>query len=152
MVSGYTTSESDSLLAISGKTGLKVGELLFAAVLIASLGAIMDIAISVASAVSEVHASNPGLNRGGLFRSGMNVGRDMMGTMANTLILVYAGTSLNTIILIYSLEHNYYQILNSNAIVIQIIEALTGSLAVIMTVPAVAFISSALAFRRHASK
>ncbi|MGA2545878.1 MAG: YibE/F family protein [Rectinemataceae bacterium] len=144
LISGYTTAEADSLLAIGGQSGMKVGELLFAAMLIASSGAIMDVAISVASAVREVRASNPGLTRTRLFASGMNVGRDMMGTMANTLILAFTGASLNTLILIYSLEHSFYQILNSNTIVIEIVEALTGSLAVILTVPAVAIIAALL--------
>jgi uncharacterized membrane protein len=87
---------------------MKAGELLFAGMLIASLGAIMDVAMSVASSVCEVHASNPLLARGYLLRSGMNVGRDIMGTMANTLILAFTGASLNTIILIYSLERSPY--------------------------------------------
>ena len=144
-ISGYTTAEADSLLAIAGRSGMKAGELLFAGMLIASLGAIMDVAISVASSVCEVRASNPLLARGDLFRSGMNVGRDIMGTMANTLILAFTGASLNTIILIYSLERSPYQILDSNAITIDLVQALTGSLAVILTVPAVAFIAAALA-------
>jgi uncharacterized membrane protein len=144
LVSGYTTAEADSLLAIAGRTGMRVGELLFAAFLIATSGAVMDIAISVASSVAEVHSGNPGLSSAELFRSGMNVGRDMMGTMANTLILAFTGASLNTLILIYSLERSWFQILNSNAITIEIIQSLTGSLAVILTVPAVAFISSRL--------
>jgi uncharacterized membrane protein len=152
MISGYATAESDSLLAIAGKTGMKVGELLFAAFLIASLGAIMDVAISVASAVSEVHASSPGMKRGGLFRSGMGVGRDMMGTMANTLMLAFTGASLNTLILIYSLEHSFYQILDSNAIVIEIVQALAGSLAVILTVPAVAFVAAAFMAPRPSAR
>jgi uncharacterized membrane protein len=142
MVSGYTTSEADTLIAIASQTGMKAGELLFASVLIASLGAIMDIAISVSSAVCEVNTSNPYLNRCRLFRAGMNVGRDIMGTMANTLILAFTGVSINMMILIYSLEHSYYQILNSSAVVMEIIEALAGSLAVVLTVPATAFIAS----------
>ncbi len=143
-ISGYTTPEADSLLAIAGHSRMKVGELLFAAMLISSLGAIMDVAISVASSVREVRASNPALSRIELFRSGMNVGRDMMGTMANTLMLAFAGASLNMIILVYSLEHSLYQILNSNAIAIELVQSLTGSLAVVLTVPAVAFASAAL--------
>ena len=146
-ISGYSTAEADSLLAIGGHGGMKVSGLLFASILIASLGAIMDVAISVASSVCEVRAANPSMTRGRLFRSGMNVGRDMMGTMANTLILAFAGASLNTVILIYSLEHSYYQILNSNAIAIELGQALTGSLSVVLTVPAVAFAAAALAAR-----
>jgi len=143
-ISGYTTAEADSLLAIAGQSGMRVGELLFAAFLISTLGAEMDIAISVASAVSEVSASNPSLGRPELFRAGMNVGRDMMGAMANTLILAFAGGSLNALILIYSLERSAYQILNSNAVAIEIVQALSAGLVVILTVPAVAFFAAAL--------
>jgi uncharacterized membrane protein len=149
-VSGYTTAEADSLLAISGRTGMKVGELLFAAFLISTLGAEMDISISVASAVSEVRDGNPSLGRGVLFRAGMNVGRDMMGTMANTLILAFAGTSLNSMILIYSLEHSANQILDSNAVAIEIGQSLCAGLAVFLTVPAVAALASLLCARNSA--
>jgi uncharacterized membrane protein len=79
----------------------------------------------------------------------MNVGIDMMGTMANTLILAFTGASLTTLILIYSIEHSYTQILNSNFIVMEAIEALTGSIAVIVSVPAVAFIASRQPGRRY---
>lgn len=147
-ISGYTTAEADSLLAIAGHGGMRVGELLFAAFLISTLGAEMDIAISVASAVSEVHAGNPKLGRAALFRAGMNVGRDMMGTMANTLILAFAGSSLNALILIYSLERSADQILNSNAAAIEIVQALGAGLVVILTVPAVARFAAALYTRR----
>jgi uncharacterized membrane protein len=147
-VSGFTTPEADSLLAIAGKTGMRVGELLFAAFLISTLGAEMDISISVASTVAEVHAGNAELGRKELFRAGMNVGRDMMGTMANTLILAFAGSSLNAIILIYSIERSFNQIVNSNTVAIEIVQSLTAGLAVIFTVPAVAFIAAGLLARK----
>jgi uncharacterized membrane protein len=141
-ISGYSTAEADSLLAISGRTGMNVGELLFAAFLISTLGAEMDISISVASAVDEVRVGNPGLKRSELFRAGMNVGRDIMGTMANTLVLAFLGTSLNAVILMYSLERSSYQLLNSNAIAIELAQSLCAGLAIVLTVPAVAFVAS----------
>lgn len=143
-LSGYNMSDYDSLLAISGHTGMKVEELLFAAIIISSLGAVMDIAISVASSVNEVYRSNQLATGKMLFNSGINVGRDMMGTMANTLILAFTGSSLNMIILIYTYNINYNQILNSNTIAIEIVQAISGSLAVIFTVPLVSFISAKL--------
>lgn len=143
-LSGYSTNESDVLIQIAGRTHMKIGELLFAAVLISSLGAIMDIAISIASAVTEVYARNSKLNVKELFSSGMNVGRDMMGTMANTLIIAFTGASLNTLILIYSWNVTYYQLLNNNMIGIYIIQAVSGSIAVILTVPLVSFVSAQL--------
>ena len=62
-------------------------------------GAVMDVAMSIASACWELRELNPDLPRKALFRSGMNIGQDAMGTMANTLILAFAGSSLNTLLL-----------------------------------------------------
>lgn len=104
----------------------------------------MDISISVASAIQEVFHSNRKLRHNQLFLSGLNVGRDMMGTMSNTLILAFTGTSLNTLILIYSYNVSYYQLMNMNLIGIEVIQGLSGSLAVILTVPIVAFIAARL--------
>lgn len=142
--SGYTFSDTESLLAISSHSGLRVGGLFFAAVLVASLGAVMDVAISVSSSVNEVYRGNPGAGRKALFASGMNVGRDMLGTMANTLILAFTGSSLVGLIQIYTYNMPYNQVMNSNQIATEIIQALTGSFAVVVTVPTVSFLSAKL--------
>ncbi len=143
-LSGFSTNEADTLIQIAGATHMKVGELLFAAILISSVGAIMDIAISIASSVNELSLRNNGLTAKDLFNSGMNVGRDMMGTMANTLIIAFTGTSLNLLVLLYSWNVTYYQLINTNMIGIYIIQAVSGSIAVILTVPLVSFFSSQL--------
>jgi uncharacterized membrane protein len=143
-LSGFSASEADTLIQIAGKTHMKVAELLFAAILISSLGAIMDIAISIAASVQEVYQKNSSLGLRELFASGMNVGRDMMGTMANTLIIAFTGTSLNILVLLYSWDVRYYQLINNNMIGIYIVQAVSGSIAVILTVPLVAFFAARL--------
>ncbi len=143
-LSGYSTNESDTLIQIAGATHMQIGQLLFAAILISSLGAIMDIAISIASSVNEVYAGNNSLNVKELFNSGMNVGRDMMGTMANTLIIAFTGAALNTLVLLYAWNVSYYQLINSSLVGIYVIQAVSGSIAVILTVPLVAFVSARL--------
>jgi uncharacterized membrane protein len=143
-LSGFNTNEYDSLIQIAGATHMRVSELLFAAILISSLGAVMDIAISIASSVNEVFMGNSSLGARELFIAGMNVGRDMMGAMANTLIIAFTGTSLNMLVLLYAMDVTYYQVLNNNMIGIYIIQAVSGSLAVILTVPLVSFISARL--------
>jgi len=143
-LSGFSTNEADMLIQIAGKTHMKAGELLFAAILISSLGALMDIAISIATSVNEVFASNSRLRTKELFNSGMNVGRDMMGTMANTLIVAFTGTSLNILVLLYSWDVKYYQLINNNMIGIYVIQAVSGGIAVILTVPFVSFFSAKL--------
>ena len=144
VTSGYTLGDTESLLAIASRSGLKIGPLLFAAVLISSLGAVMDVAISVASSINEVYRNNPKASRRALFACGMNVGRDMMGTMANTLILALTGSSLVTLIQIYTYNMLYYQVMNSNSITTAIIQALTGSIGVVLTVPMVSLIAAGL--------
>ena len=109
----------------------------------------MDVAISVASTINEIHDKNPQLSRKELFSSGINVGRDMMGTMSNTLILAFTGSSINTLVYIYSYNYSYYQVLNMYSIGIEIIQGISATLGVILTVPFVAFISSMFLSRRR---
>ena len=87
---------------------------------------------------------NPHISRSELYKSGINVGRDMMGTMSNTLILAFTGGSINTLILSYSYCMQYNQIINMYSIGIEIMQGISGSIAVILTVPVVSVISSAL--------
>ena len=148
MISGFTFGDTDSLMQIAAHTELKVGGLLFAAVLISSLGAVMDIAMSIASAVNEVHVNNPSAGFRELFSAGMHMGRDMMGTMANTLILAFTGSSIVMLVQIYTYNMQAYQVLNTNSIAVEIIQALSGSFAVISAVPVVSALSAQLFGRR----
>lgn len=143
-VTGFHTEEVETLVVIARDHGMQIEGLLFAGILIASLGAIMDVAMSIASSIHEIYCANPKLGKKGLFLSGINVGRDMMGTMSNTLILAFTGTSLNSLILIYSYNVSYNQLINMNMIGIEIVQGLSGSIAIILTVPIIAFISSRL--------
>lgn len=143
-LSGYTMGEAGSLLTVSANSNLQIGGLMFAAVIISSLGAVMDMAISVASSANEVYEANTNISAKASFLSYMNVGRDMMGTMANTLILVFTGSSLNLLILIYTYNMQYVQVINSNEITTEIVEALIGSIGAILTVPIVAFTAAKL--------
>lgn len=141
-ISGNNVSDIENLMYIGQMTDIDVGELMFAGILISTLGAVMDVAISVASTINEIHDKNPQLSRKELFSSGINVGRDMMGTMSNTLILAFTGSSINTLVYIYSYNYSYYQVLNMYSIGIEIIQGISATLGVILTVPFVAFISS----------
>lgn len=100
-LSGYNVSNIEALLFVGQNTRIDVGQLLFAGILFASLGAVLDIAMDVSAAVSELHQMNPEKNARALFKSGMNVGQDVMGTMAVTLILAVFGGSLGTWVLDY---------------------------------------------------
>ena len=143
-ISGLNVSDVETLAYIAQNSRLDVSGVLFSGILIASLGAVMDVSMSVASTIAEIRANSPDLGKGELFRSGINVGRDMMGTMSNTLILAFAGSSINTLIMIYSYSMPYLEYMNGYEIGIELLRGISGSLGVILTVPFVSFISAML--------
>ncbi|NQX59874.1 YibE/F family protein [Paenibacillus qinlingensis] len=141
-ISGYSTPEVEILIVVADQTGMQLKGLLFAGILLSSLGAIIDVGIAISSSVYEVYLTNPNLSKKELFFSGLNVGRDMMGTMANTLILAFTGTSLASLMIIYVSQVSSNQLINMNMITIEAIQGITGCFGVVLTVPIVAFISS----------
>lgn len=134
-ISGYNVSDIESLLTLWNVSGIQVGGLLFSGLLISSLGAVMDVAMSIASSIAEVRAQNPSLSRKELFKAGMHIGRDMMGTDSNTLILAFAGGSVSMLLLDYAYDLPYLQIINSNNIGIAVMQGLSGSFGIVLSVP-----------------
>lgn len=141
-ISGMNMDEAESLLLTAVDNGLKIRGLYICGILIAAEGAVMDVAMTISSAVAELRAVNPALTPRQLFRSGMNIGRDAMGTMANTLVLAFAGTSLNMMIFIYAYDVSYIQLLNADFVAIEVIRSLAGSVGIVLTVPVVAAVSA----------
>ena len=104
----------------------------------------MDVAMSISSALEEVHAANPEYGAKELFRAGMNIGRDMVGTMTNTLILAFLGSGFTLIIYLYSLGLARYQLLPSAYMAIELIGGLSSSIGMILAIPLTALISAAM--------
>lgn len=147
-VSAYVMDEAEGLILARGDSGLQLGGLLLSGILIAAEGAVMDTSMSVASAMAELKEKRPDIGTGELFRSGMRIGRDTTGTMANTLVLAFAGSSLNMMVLIYSYHVSFYQLMNTDFIAVELVRAVAGSMGIILTVPCVAVISAILLTRK----
>ena len=122
--------------------------LLVAGIIISALGAVMDVAMSISSSLEEVHAANPSLTRTDLFRSGMNIGRDMAGTMTNTLILAFLGGEFTLTIFLYARGLAFYRLFSTPLVGLETISGISASLGLIMAIPLTAFISSALISRK----
>lgn len=143
-ISTFNTAELQDLLFVSTKTSLKVKDLLFAGILISSLGAIMDTTMSITSSIFEMKDVNNNLSKSQLFISGMNIGKDIMGTMTNTLILAFTGSSINILIVYFMYNMPYIQLINIDLIVLEIVQGLSGGIAVILSIPITAFAASEL--------
>ncbi len=128
---------------VGGKTGARsLAGLLVAGVVVASLGAVMDVAMSLSSALWEVHAANPSMGRKELWRAGMNVGRDMVGTMTNTLILAFLGSGFVLVLYIYTIAPDAHQLLSSAFLATELVSGISSSIGVILSVPLTAAICS----------
>ena len=143
-MNGFNMQEAENLILYGADKGLKISGLLVCGVLISALGAVMDVALGIASSVWEMREQNPDASAGSLFRSGMQIGRDAMGTMANTLILAFAGTSLNMLILVQTYDIPFLQLINTDSIALEVVQSVAGSFGILLTVPLVAFISARL--------
>lgn len=124
--------------------------LLAAGMLIGALGVIMDVGISIASSVWEVSRADRALSCHDLYKSGMNIGRDIMGTMTTTLVLAYTGGALPLMLLAAQMPST--KLLNLDLVATEITAALAGSLGLVCTIPLTAFVAARLMARRRRQK
>ena len=150
-LSGLQMEEAESLLLIATESELSIKGLFISGVLIASLGAVMDTAMSLASSLEEIYQSNPEISEKQLIKSGMIIGRDTMGTMSNTLVLAFSGTALNLMILMYSYGVTFKQMINTDFVGIELIRCLAGTMGIVMTVPVVSILGAKIIFK-HSKK
>ena len=141
---GFKSSDAENLLVAAQNSGLNVSTVLFAATMIASLGAVMDVAVSLLSALWEVRLADPDITGRGLWRAGLRMGRDMIGTMSNTLIFAFAGGSLTTLLVLMTYGTDPVQLLHSDYIALEMAHGLCGTCAVILTVPLASLVSAAV--------
>lgn len=143
-LSGFKSGDAENLLVAAQNTGLNISTVLFAATMIASLGAVMDVAVSLLSALWEVRLADPDITGRGLWRAGLRMGRDMIGTMSNTLIFAFAGGSLTTLLVLMTYGTDPVQLLHSDYIALEMAHGLCGTCAVILTVPLASLVSAAV--------
>ncbi len=136
------SSEEARILAASFSLDFK--GLLFSGIIIAALGAVMDVAVSISSGIAEVKKANLEITRKNLMSSGMQIGKDVIGTMSNTLIFAYVGASLFILLLFTKFGDSYLKFFNFDFVAEEIIGAVCGSIGLILTVPITAFFASYL--------
>lgn len=141
-------ASEESRILFSKFPELNIRGVLFAGIIIGALGAVMDVAISIASSVSEVNLANKKLSFWELFKSGMNVGKDIMGTMTNTLIFAYVGASFALLLLFYQVNESYLKFLNFDFVAEEIVRSIAGSIGLVLTIPITSFIISYLLHKK----
>ena len=139
-LSGAGKEEAIMLSVASKDVVFNFRELLFAEIIVSALGACMDVGMSISSSLSELKMKNPSITAKELFKSGMNIGGDMIGTMTNTLILSFIGSSLVLVLLYMSSSIKFIDVINIEAIATEAVCAIAGSIGIVYTVPITAII------------
>lgn len=147
-LTGLVDEESVFLLYMETPKPIDLKAIIFAAIIIGAMGAIMDVAMSIASSLAEVREIMEVPTFGALMKSGIQIGRDIMGTMANTLVLAYIGSSLSMVLLLIAYNKSLLGLLNKEMIVVEILQTLVGSMGILFTIPLTSAIS-AFVYTRH---
>ncbi len=123
--------------------------LVYGSIIIGCVGAVMDVAVDISASLKELTVKLGGADAKTLFRSGLNIGRDVIGTMSNTLILAYIGGSMGSVVLfLYNFGTSPVQLFNYESLVIEILHILVGSLGILFTLPMTAAVCAFVYSRR----
>ncbi|MBQ4575976.1 MAG: YibE/F family protein [Clostridia bacterium] len=156
LISGVLTFASDTVLKLTGFKDeqsiyllqINNGELdlkavVFAAIIIGAVGAIMDVAVDIAASLHELALKIKRPTFGELVSSGFSIGRDIIGTMSNTLVLAYIGSSFCSILLlVYTCGDSMLYLLNREGIITELLQIMVGSFGILLTIPATTLISA----------
>lgn len=147
-LSGVVSEDFTYLIYIQDEVPINLRGVLFMGIIIGSLGAVMDVAMSISSSLEEIVLNAPNIKPISLIKSGLNIGKDIMGTMANTLILAYMGGSLSTVLLMLVYGRPTSLLIHSEYLASEVLQAIAGSLGILFTIPITAVVSAYLLQKR----
>lgn len=143
-LTGLINEEAYYIQTINNSNPFDLKAIIFGGIIIGATGAIMDVAVSISSSLKEVYENSKEENKNfkSLMKSGITIGRDMMGTMSNTLVMAYIGNSLSTTLLIIVYSGSIIELFNREMIIVEILQILIGSFGLLLTIPFSSFICS----------
>jgi uncharacterized membrane protein len=136
------SSEEAGMLSVMTGSMINMKGLLLAGILIGVLGVLDDITISQSAIVEELAKTSPNLGKKELYHKAMNIGRDHIASMVNTLVLAYAGVSLPLLLLFIDNPHPTSEIINYEFIAEEIVRTLVGSIGLVLAVPITTYLAA----------
>ncbi len=148
-MTGLIEEESIYLVQLYPDNPINLKAIIFAMIIVGAVGAVMDVSMSISSSLYELRIKSPEIKPQTLMKSGFTIGRDMMGTMANTLVLAYIGSSLTSVLLLVAYNADIQQVINRELIVAEILQALAGSMGMLLTLPLTSAICSVIYYSKE---
>ena len=143
-LTGMIDTDFVSLTFLPTANPINLNAIIFAGIIIGAVGAVMDVAVSISSALWELKRTSPQLSFGEFLKSGVNIGRDIMGSMTNTLVLAYIGSSLTVILLLIVYTDSLAELLSRELVIIELLKALIGGMGILLTMPLTAIVCAIL--------
>jgi len=151
-IQGFGNEQAETLIGLSVYVQTNFSEIVICGVLIGLIGAIIDVSISISSSMYEIHKSNPAAPKKNLFISGMNIGRDILGTMTNTILFAYIGGFMTLIIYFNKLNYTFLSIINAKIFCSEVFQSLCGGVGIVLIIPITSFIASEILNLKFLSK
>lgn len=148
-MTGLLEEESIYLVQLYPDNPINLKAIIFAMIIVGAVGAVMDVSMSISSSLHELRIKSPDIRPKELMKSGFTIGRDMMGTMANTLVLAYIGSSLTCVLLLVAYNSSIEQVINREVIVAEILQALAGSMGMLLTLPLTSAVCSVVYYLKE---
>lgn len=147
-MTGLIEEQSIYLVQLYPDNPINLKAIIFAMIIVGAVGAVMDVSMSISSSLYELRIKSPEIRSAELMKSGFTIGRDMMGTMANTLVLAYIGSSLTSVLLLVAYNSSIEQVVNRELIVAEILQALAGSMGMLLTLPLTSAVCSVMYYNK----
>jgi uncharacterized membrane protein len=141
-IQGFGKEQIEDIPYLSLNVQIDFAKIVICEVLIGLLGAIIDVAISIASAMNEIYKNDSLISKKNLFKSGMNIGKDILGTMTNTLLFALVGGLMTSIVYFYRLHYSIADILNAKVFCAEVFQIFCSGIGIILIIPISAFITS----------
>lgn len=151
-IQGFGIEQIESIAYFSTYIQVDFTKVITCQILIGLLGAIIDVSISISSSIYEIYSNNSSASQSNLFKSGMNIGKDILGTMTNTILFAYVGGFMTLVIYFNELHYKISDILNAKVFCSEVFQGLCGGIGIILIIPITAVITSRLITLKHTSK
>jgi uncharacterized membrane protein len=141
-IHGFGIEQAETVAYVSPYVQLDFSKIVICQILTGLLGAIIDVSISISSSMYEVYRGNSSISKNSIFSSGMNIGKDILGTMTNTLLFAFIGGFTTLIIYFDQLKYSISDILNAKVFCSQVFQILCSGIGIVLIIPVTAFVTS----------
>ncbi|MDX8045094.1 YibE/F family protein [Gracilibacillus sp. S3-1-1] len=135
MIQGFGEEETDELVVFSLHIGIDFVKVATSVIIMGTIGAIIDTAISITSPMREIHYHNPSISRKELFLAGIRIGRDILNTSTNTLFFAFFGSSMGLLMWFKDLSYSFGEMVNAKVFNDELISIFTAGMGVAIVIP-----------------